>query len=57
MHPQNQLELKVNASTLWTTSVNARCSSLKEIYSFSMVIDSLQEWLFRFFNFPGELNF
>ena len=37
--PQNQLELKVIASSHWTTSVNAYKASL---YSFSMVIGSLQ---------------
>ena len=30
--PQNQLELKVNASIHWTTSANADNSSLKELY-------------------------
>ena len=49
--PQNQLELKVNA---WTTSINADNSSLKEVH-ISMVIDSFQGWLFRFF-FRVELN-
>ena len=29
---QNQLELKINASIHWTTSVNADSSSLKEVY-------------------------
>ena len=29
---QNQLELKVNASINWTTSVKADDSSLKEVY-------------------------
>ena len=43
--PQNQLELKVSA---WTTSINADNSSLKEVH-ISMVIDSFQGWLFRFF--------
>ena len=33
--PQNQLELKVNASTHWPTSVNT-------VYSFSTVIGSFQ---------------
>ena len=49
--PQNQLELKDNASIHWTTSVNADYSGLKEvyIYSFPVVIDSFQGWLFRFF--------
>ena len=51
--PQNQLELKVSA---WTTSINADNSSLKEVH-ISMVIDSFQGWLFRFFlNFRVELN-
>ena len=49
--PQNQLELKVSA---WTTSINADNSSLKEVH-ISMVIDSFQGWLFRFF-FRVELN-
>ena len=49
--PQNQLELKVNA---WTTSINADNSSLKEVH-ISMVIDSFQGRLFRFF-FRVELN-
>ena len=49
--PQNQLELKVNA---WTTSMNADNSSLKEVH-ISMVIDSFQGRLFRFF-FRVELN-
>ena len=30
--PRNQLKLKVNASTHWTTSVNADNMSLKEVY-------------------------
>ena len=30
--PQDQLELKLNASIHWTTSVNADNSSLKEVY-------------------------
>ena len=51
--PQNQLELKVSA---WTTSINTDNSSLKEVH-ISMVIDSFQGWLFRFFlNFRVELN-
>ena len=29
---QNQLELKVNASIYWTTSVNGDTSGLKEVY-------------------------
>ena len=48
--PQNQLELKVNASIHWTTSVNV--DAVKRgiyRYSSSMVTDSFQEWLFRVF--------
>ena len=33
---QNQLELKVNASIHWTTSVNAGSSSLKEVHILSL---------------------
>ena len=32
LKPDSQLELKVNASIHWTTSVNADNSSLKEVY-------------------------
>ena len=41
LDPPNTLELKMNASIHWNTSVRG-------IYSFSMVIDSFQGWLFRF---------
>ena len=33
---QNQVELKVNASIHWTTSVNADSSSLKEVHILSL---------------------
>ena len=33
---QNQLELKVNASIYWTSSVNADSSSLKEVHILSL---------------------
>ena len=50
----NQLELKVNTSIHWTTSLSVDNSSLKEVY-----IPSLW-WLtvFKddFFGFRGELN-
>ena len=39
--PPNTLGLKMNAFIHWTTSVRG-------IYSFSMVIDSFQGWRFRF---------
>ena len=39
--PPNTLGLKMKAFIHWTTSVRG-------IYSFSMVIDSFQGWLFRF---------
>ena len=38
--PQNQLELKVNASIQWTTTVNASIEFKRYVYSFSMLIDS-----------------
>ena len=34
---QNQLELKVNASIYWTTSVNGDTSGLKEVYMPSLL--------------------
>ena len=54
-HPQNQLELKVNAFIHWTTSGNA--DNLKDdeikrgMYSFSMVIDSFKDDFFVLFCF------
>ena len=33
---RNQLELKVNASIHWTTSVNADSSSLKDVHILSL---------------------
>ena len=40
---QNQLELEVNAS------IHADAEFKRGLYSFSMVIDTFQGWLFRFF--------
>ena len=48
--PQNQLELKVNASIQWITTVNASFEFKRYIYSFSMVIDS-----FPFFCFDNGI--
>ena len=56
--PQNQLELKVNASTHWTTSVNADNLSLKEVYIPSLwwlTVVKDDSFVF-FFNISVELN-
>ena len=47
--PQNQLELKVNASIQWITTVNASIEFKRYIYiySFSMVIDSFPFFCFE----------
>ena len=45
--PQNQLELKVNTSIRWTTTVNASLEFKRGIYSFSMVIDSFPFFCFE----------
>ena len=45
--PQNQLELKVNASIHLTTKANASLEITRGIYSFSMVIDSFPFFWFE----------
>ena len=50
------LELKMDASNHWTTSVDAKNSLFKRgIYSSSMVIDSFQGCFF--FRFPSRIKY
>ena len=57
--PQNQLELKVNTSVYWTTSVNSVNWSLKEVYIpflWWLTVFEDEFFVFFFFNFRVELN-